>query len=137
MQRIARQGWRQIALLALLLIGSGYLAQNLVAMQVLGRDSTRLSNHYSSEVAEPQTQPALRGMIVDDKGTPLVGTVTVFKLAAWPPCVTDPVAAAGKLRKILYPLRLPTGKQAHNKKAIAKARDDNNNKYLALVRSLT
>src|SRR5579871_4304238 len=123
MQRIARKGWRQLSLLVAMLLAFSYLAENLLRMQVLhsAQADTTMTGYYAQDVAAPQLQKPPRGMIVDAGGRPLVGTVTVYKLAASPPYVKKKSLTARTLTEILFPLRLPHGKLAHNKKAISKA----------------
>lgn len=118
----------------MLLVG-GYLAQNLFAMQVLQINNQDMRARFQAAVPEPQVQPALRGTIVDVHDRPLVSTVTVFKVIAYPPYVTDASAEAKALLPILFPTP-PQGKAAHDKKAVAKARAEHAVHYQALLNTL-
>src|ERR1039457_843235 len=122
MQRLVRQGWRQMSVLVALLLALTYLLRSLFTIQVLDAGSAGMLQHYRDEVASPQTQQPIRGTIVDANGMPLVNTVTVFKLGAYPALIGDRVRAASLITNIIAPLQLPTGKKAHDKQAIAAAR---------------
>lgn len=138
MQRIARKGWRQLALLVAMLLVFSYLAENLLRLQVFhsaAADSTMLG-YYTQDIAAPQIQKPPRGIIVDANGRPLVGTVTVYKLAASPPYVKKKALTARTITDALFPLRLPTGKQAHNKKAIARAHAAYTRHYTQILHQL-
>ncbi|MDB5077406.1 MAG: Peptidoglycan glycosyltransferase [Chloroflexi bacterium] len=130
MRRIARRGWRQLALLAVILLAFSFLANQLYALQVgQSPDQAKtLQQYYTQDVAAPQTEKPPRGTIVDVNGNDLVSTVTVYKLAAAPPYIPlkKKPKVAQVLADVLFPVRLPSGKLAHNQQAIAKAKD----KYL-------
>jgi cell division protein FtsI/penicillin-binding protein 2 len=124
MQRLVRQGWRQLSVLVALLLALTFLLRSLFTIQVLDAGSAGMLQHYRDEVASPQSQQPIRGTIVDANGMPLVNTVTVFKLGAYPLLIdaADRSQDAASITNIIAPLQLPTGTMAHNKKAIAAAR---------------
>jgi cell division protein FtsI/penicillin-binding protein 2 len=125
-------------LLAAVLLLFSYLAENLLRMQVLhsAAADTTMQGYYAQDVAAPQIQKPPRGMIVDDNGRPLVSTVTVYKLAASPPYVKKKALTARTLTDVLFPLRLPKGAQAHDKKAVAKAHAAYRKHYEAILGQL-
>jgi cell division protein FtsI/penicillin-binding protein 2 len=136
MRRIARQGWRQLVVLLAMLLVFGDLAKSLVTLQVMSADNTKYQHYYAADVAGPQIQKPPRGTIVDAKGAPLVGTLTVYKLAASPQYVTKKETTARLLTDVLFPLRLPGGKHAHDAKRIAKAHADYRSHYQAILDQL-
>ena len=105
MRRIVREGWRQLCVLVAVLMAFSFLAHSLFAMQVqkTGYGQVDMAQLYLQDVAAPQVQPPVRGIVVDTHGQPLVGTITVYKLAAWPPYVQNPQIAARLLAPILFP----------------------------------
>jgi cell division protein FtsI/penicillin-binding protein 2 len=125
MRRIARKGWRQLSLLLSLLLAFSLLADRLYTLQLGEASNTTLQTYFANDVAAPQTEKPPRGTVVDVNGTALVSTVTVYKLAAAPPYITKQMkpVVARVLTDVLFPVRLPHGKLAHNAKAIAKAKD--------------
>ena len=135
-RRIARQGWRQLLVLLAMFLIFGDLAKSLVTLQVLSAGNSQYQSSYAADVAAPQTEKPPRGIIVDAKGAPLVGTVTVYKLAASPPYVTKKATTARLLTDVLFPLRLPSGKHAHDAKRIAKAHAAYQAHYQALLAQL-
>ncbi len=136
MQRIARQGWRQLLVLLAMFLVFGDLAKSLVTLQVMSADNANYQAYYAADVAGPQTEKPPRGTIVDATGKPLVGTLTVYKLAASPPYVDKKETTARLLTDVLFPLRLPSGKDAHNAKQIAKAHADYQSHYQAILDQL-
>ncbi|MGH2344569.1 MAG: peptidoglycan D,D-transpeptidase FtsI family protein, partial [Chloroflexota bacterium] len=114
----------------------GDLAKSLVTLQVMSADNTKYQQYYAADVAGPQIQKPPRGTIVDAKGAPLVGTLTVYKLAASPRYVTKKETTARLLTDVLFPLRLPGGKHAHDAKRIAKAHADYRSHYQAILDQL-
>jgi cell division protein FtsI/penicillin-binding protein 2 len=126
MQRIARQGWRQLVLLLVMLVAFSVVGNGLVHLQVKvnASDQSRYASYYSQDVAAPQIQKPVRGIIDDTNGQALVGSVTVYKLAVMPPYVPKGTEArtARLITDVLYPVRLPGGSMAHDPGAIAAAK---------------
>ncbi|HWE64502.1 MAG TPA: penicillin-binding transpeptidase domain-containing protein, partial [Chloroflexota bacterium] len=110
MQRIVRNGWRQLSVLVVLLIALIFLVRNLFVMQVLQADSAQMLAHYHDEVSSPQIEQPVRGTIIDYNGMPLVNTVTVFKLGAYPSLIDNKQRAAHAITNIIFPL--PAGHAA-------------------------
>jgi cell division protein FtsI/penicillin-binding protein 2 len=136
MRRIARQGWRQLVVLLAMFLVFGDLAKSLVTLQVMSANNASYQAYYAADVAGPQTEKPPRGTIFDATGKPLVGTLTVYKLAASPPYVDKKETTARLLTDVLFPLRLPSGKDAHKAKKIAKAHADYRGHYQALLTQL-
>jgi cell division protein FtsI/penicillin-binding protein 2 len=138
MRRIIRRGWRQLVLLVVILLAFSLLADRLYALQIGQASNSTLQSYFAQDVAAPQTEKPPRGTIVDVNGTSLVSTVTVYKLAASPPYIGLKLkpAVARILTDVLFPVRLPHGKLAHNKKAIAKAKAAYRKSYQAILDQL-
>ena len=112
------------------------LAQNLVKLQVLRAGDKQLQGYYALDVAAPQGQQPPRGTIVDANGTPLVSTITVYKLAASPKYVIEKATTARLVTDILFPVRLPSGTRGHDHKVIAHARAAYRKHYEAILAQL-
>ncbi len=137
-RRRARRGWRQLALLGSVLLILCMLADRLYSLQIAVSVDAKanLQRYWAADVAAPQTAKPPRGSIVDANGAPLVTTVTVYKLAASPPYVTKKASVARVLTDVLFPVRLPTGKHAHDQALIDKAQEAYRQHYDAFLKQL-
>lgn len=131
MRRIARRGWRQLSVLAALLLALAYLIHSLFVMQVLQAGNVQMLAQYRDEVSSPQTEQPVRGTIVDANGLPLVNTVTVFKLGAYPYLVTNKAQAARAITNIIFPLP-----QVGTPRALAAARKAQQKHYARILHKL-
>ncbi len=137
-RRRARRGWRQLALLGSIFLVLCLLADRLYALQIaVSADAkANLTKYWAADVAAPQTAKPPRGTVVDINGASLVSTVTVYKLAAAPSYVTKKAAVSRILTDVLFPLRLPGGKHAHDQARIAKAKASYMQHYEAFLKQL-
>lgn len=137
MRRIARQGWRQMVLLLVMLLAFSFVGNSLVHLQVKvnASDQGRYGAFYNQDVAAPQIQKPVRGIVVDTNGQSLVGSVTVYKLAVMPPYVPKGTEArtARLITDVLFPVRLPGGSRAHDASAIAAAKATYRAHYEAIL----
>src|SRR5579871_1623479 len=126
MRRIAREGWRQLVLLLVMLVAFSWVGNGLIRLQVRVKagDQTLYQVYYNQDVAAPQVQRPARGVIVDGTGQSLVGSVTVYKLAVMPPYVPKGKEArtARLITDVLFPVRLPGGSLANDPSAVAAAK---------------
>jgi len=109
MRSIARHGWRQMVVLVTMLLILAFLGRNLFMMQALQASDSEMLRHYNAEISAPQVAQPTRGTIFDSNGMPLVTTVAVFKLGAWPPAIAekDRPGEAGQIANILFPIPVP------------------------------